>query len=123
MTVQLAAQLKLEQNAKAAQDKLAKAKLTQNKQVEKVTQPAILRMAKLVGVISLNGTRKAVIEYKDKSGKVSLLTLQTDEKFAEGRVIQVGMDFVVVDVQGTITQLPLFKNKKMTFSGEKNKGK
>ncbi|TPH18968.1 hypothetical protein [Litorilituus lipolyticus] len=119
----LAIEKELEQKTKAAQDKLANDRLAKSQQNKAIVKPDILRVAKLVGVISQNGERKAVIEYKNKTGKISLITLPSGKSFAEGKVTQVGVDFVEIEIEGTLAKLPLFKNKNMTFSGEKNKGK
>ncbi|MGB1197721.1 MAG: hypothetical protein ACPG46_01660 [Thalassotalea sp.] len=94
-----------EQNNKPVNNNLAKSK------------PKIIRMAKLMGIISLNGDKQAVIEYKNSLGKITILTLQKNQMFADGKVSHIGDDYVEVDVQGKREKLPLFKNKNIKFQG------
>lgn len=110
-----AAELKKAQEDKINQQK-SQQKNTANAKTTK-SQKTILRTAKLVGVITKNGLRKAVVEYKNNKGKKVILTLQQGQKIAEGKIKQIGRDYIEIDIQGEISILPLFKNKNITFSG------
>ncbi|RHW74875.1 hypothetical protein [Colwellia sp. RSH04] len=108
-------------NDKAEQEKALRKKQalkdTQVKQQVKAGKVDIIRVAKLVGIITTNGEKQAVLEYKNNRGKKVMLTLQTGQVFADGKVSSIGADFVEIDVKGDKQKLPLFKNKDIKFQG------